>query len=608
VHEPIRFPRSLADALTDGRMNRRQLMRRLAVAGLSTGAIGAVLAACGGEQSATPTTSPSGAVTGAPVATKAGVASTIAPTTTAATAAASTGGSTATGTGAMAAAPSGIAAVPSGATGTPKRGGQITIAQQGDWTGFDPHRQNSACLFNYVYDSLINWEAQPDGSLKATPALATEWQLTDTAAIFKLRQGVKFHDGTDFNAESVKFNIERMKDAKSAAKAYVASIKSAEVVDPYTVKLNLTGPTGPILSNLSQAADAHGFMISKAMAEKAGDKYGTSPETTSGTGPMKLIEWVPTSYAVVQRTGSHWQTGIDGQPLPYFESIKTRFISDDAIRFVEVRSGNVQLIDNLQPKDVLTAQADPALAVLENPFQTTAYQFMFSTKTGPFADNLKLRQAVHYAINRDAVAKVLGLGTGKPMVHFLTPGYLGYDEQLPHYDFNLAKAKQLVTEAGYPSGLDIHLTMINRAVDTQQAQILKQMLEAAGIRVTIDPLERLAYNAKVATLDFEMATYLTGARPDSDSILSGRFQSDADKNYAGMKDPIMDDLLIKGRSSYDNAVRAAAYKDVEKRIYETAWFGTIWYRKYYDAGRKEIRGRVLTQEAEIGLRNAWIEK
>lgn len=567
------------EAFQGGRMDRRQLIRRLMAAGLSASAIGAFLSACGGSPA---TTSTPATQTGA-AATKSG-----APASGSATSA--------------------TVAATVGAVGTPKRGGQIVMAQQGDWTGFDPHRQNSACLFNYIYDSLVNWEAQPDGSLKAAPALATEWQLTDNAAVLKLRQGVKFHDGSDFNADVVKFNIERMKDAKSAAKAYVASIISVDVVDPYTVRLNLTGPVGPILSNLSQAADSHGFMISKAMAEKAGDKYGTSPETTAGTGPMKLVEWVATSYAVVQRTGTHWQKGADGQPIPYFDSIKTRFIADDAVRFVEVRSGNVQIIDNLQPKDVPTAQQDQALTVLENPFQTTAYQFMFSTKSALFGNNLKLRQAVHYAINREAMAKVLGLGTGAPMYYFLTSGYLGYDAQLPHYDFNLAKAKQLIAEAGYPNGLDIRLTHINRAVDTQQAQVLKQMLDAVGLRASIEPLERLAYNAKVATLDYDLATYQTGARPDSDSILSGRFQSDADKNYAGMKDPTMDELLAKGRSSYDDTVRAAGYKDVQNRIYETAWFGTMWYRKYYDVGRKEIRGRVLTQEADVGLRNAWIEK
>ncbi len=579
----------LAEAFRSGRMSRRQLIRRLMAAGLSAGAVVAFLSACGNAPSTisspTPPTNTPATAGNAPAATKPG---------------APAAGSA---TRATIAAPANTAAA-----GAPKRGGQIMMAQQGDWTGFDPHRQNSACLFDYIYDSLVNWEAQPDGSLKAIPALATEWQLADTAAVFNLRQGVKFHDGTDFNAAVVKFNIERMKDAKSAAKAYVASITSVDIVDPYTVKLNLTGPTGPILSNLSQAADSHGFMISQAMAEKAGDKYGTSPETTAGTGPLKLVEWVATNYAVVQRTGTHWQKGADGQPLPYFDRIKTRFIADDAVRFVEVRSGNVQIIDNLQPKDVPTAKQDPALAVLENPFQTTAYQFMFSTKSPLFGNNLKLRQAVQYAINREAMAKVLGVGTGTPMYYFLTPGYLGYDAQLPQYTFDLAKAKSLVAEAGFPNGLDIRLTHINRAVDTQQAQILKQMLEAAGIRASIEPLERLAYNAKVGTLDYDMATYQTGARPDSDSILSGRFQSDANKNYAGMKDPTMDELLAKGRGSYDDNVRAAAYKEVQNRIHETAWFGTMWYRKYYDANRKEIRGRVLTQEADVGLRNAWIEK
>ena len=275
---------------------------------------------------------------------------------------------------------------------------------------------------------------------------------------------------------------------------------------------------------------------------------------------------------------------------------------------VELRSGNVDVINNVQAKDVQTAQQDPNVELFENPYQFSCYQFMFSTKSEPFANNLKLRQAVQYAINREAMAKVLGQGIGAPMYHFLAPGYLGYDPNLPHYTFDAAQAKQLLAEAGYPNGLEIQLSTINRSVDQQQAQILKQMLEQVGIRANLEVMERIAFNNKMATLDFQMATYFTTMRPDPDSILAGRFQTGEGKNYAGMSDPVMDQLLERGRSSYDDNERAAAYAEVQKRIYETAWYGTMWLRKYYDARSKKIKNMQPTQEPDMDFREAWVDR
>ena len=167
----------------------------------------------------------------------------------------------------------------------PKRGGTITGAQQNDWEGFDPHRQTSSpSAFPLIYDTLVRWSVQPDGTVKAEPGLATEWQLANDAAIFKLGQGVKFHDGSDWNADVAKFNIERLMDARSTARSFVATIASAEAVDPYTLKLNLKSPAGSLLSNLSQAADGRTFMISRAMAER--------PATSTALRPRRPLEAV----------------------------------------------------------------------------------------------------------------------------------------------------------------------------------------------------------------------------------------------------------------------------------------------------------------------------
>jgi peptide/nickel transport system substrate-binding protein len=121
-------------------------------------------------------------------------------------------------------------------------------------------------------------------------------------------------------------------------------------------------------------------------------------------------------------------------------------------------------------------------------------------------------------------------------------------------------------------------------------------------------LERIAWVDKMQTLQFDLSTYFTTMRPDPDSILGGRFETGDGKNYSGMSDPMLDQLLAKGRSTYDEAERATAYKDVQTRIYETAWYGTIWYRKYFDAAKKTLKGREPTQEPDWGLHTAWIDK
>ena len=492
------------------------------------------------------------------------------------------------------------------AAATPKRGGTLIAGSQNDCQNFDPHRTNGgASSFALIYDTLIRWGVDAKGNTIPLPGLATEWTLDGSTATFKLRQGVKFHDGTDFNAEVAKFNLERMNDAKSAARAFVAAIKTIDIVDTYTIKLNLTGPSGSLLSSLSQAADSRPWIISKAMADKAGDKYGTSPDTTAGTGGMKLIEFVAGSYHVVQRTGTGWEKGADGQPLPYFDTMRWRFVNDDTVRATELRTGNIHWMNAVAAKDITPIQQDANLVAMFNPYQNNCAQFTFSVKSEKFG-NLKLRQAVQYAMDRESMAKVLGGGFGVAHYWFMTPGYLGYDETLPHYTFDAAKAKQLVIDAGYPKGVDVGLMIINRAADTQQAQMMKQMLGDVGITVQIESLERLAWLDKVATLKFDLATYYTGVRPDPDSILAGRFMTGESKNQGGMSDPVIDDWLVKGRSSFDDKVRAAAYAEVQKRIFETAQYGTLWMMPYIDGFSKKVKGVKMLQGGP-DVTNAWLE-
>src|SRR5438046_3155353 len=168
-----------------------------------------------------------------------------APVSTGPTAAPASGGQTSRPTPAAAA-----------ATGAPRRGGELLVAEQNDTQTFDPHRATGGSpAYGMVYNTLVRWDPQPDGTFKAGPDLATDWRLDGTTATFTLRQGVKFHDGSDWNADVAKFNLERMNDAKSQARAFVTGITSIEAVDASTLRLRLSAPLGSLLSNLSQSAD-----------------------------------------------------------------------------------------------------------------------------------------------------------------------------------------------------------------------------------------------------------------------------------------------------------------------------------------------------------------
>jgi peptide/nickel transport system substrate-binding protein len=201
---------------------------------------------------------------------------------------------------------------------------------------------------------------------------------------------------------------------------------------------------------------------------------------------MRVIEWVSGSHDIVERTGEYWMDGEDGEPLTYFERQRSEFTAEDSVRALALRSGDVDLANSIAPRDVESIQNADGVEAVENVFQTTMAQFTFSTEYGPFHDNQDLRIAVAYAIDRQALADVLGEGLGEPARWFLSPGHIGYEEteeSVPYYEYDPDMARQYLESAGYPDGLDTEVSVINRELDVQQAEMLEQMLGEVGIRI-----------------------------------------------------------------------------------------------------------------------------
>jgi ABC-type transport system substrate-binding protein len=380
-----------------------------------------------------------------------------------------------------------------------------------------------------------------------------------------------------------------MKHPKSLAKVQLQAVNAenpAEVVDPYTVKINLKSPAGSLLAVLSEAQRETGI-FSKAAHEKLGDD-GMALQAV-GTGPFIFQEWQSGSQFIVNKNPNYWDKGVDGQPLPYLDKIHYRFVPDDSVRFVELKSGNADIAQLIRGRDVPSAKSESSLNYWEDPAQGRLYRFFFNAQKPPFKDNLKLRQAIQYAVDRDAMAKAVGGGVGAANKYDLTEGTLGYDPSVPFYSYDLDKAKALMKESGVTTPFPVTLTVISREADQQQAQILEQMLGKIGIKVNIEAVERVAWGTKVRrNNEFEMATQQTSTPLDPDTI-SLAWAPDGPAAYSRAAEPEIQECLKEGRTTYDVEKRQATYVKCQTLMYQTAWWGHMWIQPFNYLTNKNLR-------------------
>ncbi|MCL4534695.1 MAG: ABC transporter substrate-binding protein [Bacteroidetes bacterium] len=513
--------------------------------------------------------------------------------------------------GAPTAAPKAAAPSPTAAVNI-KRGGTLRVHRQNDWESMDPQTsQVGRPDATLVYDTLVRAVRNPQtGVFEIKGLLADSIDTSNPkAVIFKLHQGVKFHDGSDFNAEVAKWNLDRLRThPKSTAKEFVADHESVDVIDPYTVRINLKAPSASVLANLTTHSDARPAMLSKAHWEKAGDE-GVFRESV-GTGPYRFVEWKTGDHVTYKRFENYWRTGDDGKPLPYIDEVLVRFIPDWAVAIMELKAGNIDLVTDIAGKDVAGLKADPNLVVLERPWQGTIYFWSFNAKSGAkFAgDNMKkVRQAMQWAIDKEAIGKALGFGIGKAAYQHLSPGHLGYNEKILSYRHDPAKAKQLLAEAGFPNGIDAALSMVARPEDLQNAQMYKQMLDAVGVRTTIDQQERVALVKRSLAGEYEFDAWRSGFRLDPDAVLGFRYSSKGSGNYALWENADMDKCLEEGRSTFDQAQRQKIYERCETLANEEAYYGWMWTRLQVDAMSKALKGWEAVW-SDWGLDKAWLDR
>ena len=498
--------------------------------------------------------------------------------------------------------------------GQPKRGGTITVGVTNDWITLDPAYNNADnSPQRMLYDPLLFYTPDASGAWNFQPGLAEKWEFSGNTGILTLRQGVKFHDRSDWNAEVFKWNIERViADPKAPARDVLVGVdfgNPVTVMGDYVARLNLTAPSPVLLQQLSdQGSFGYLWPVSKVAFEQMGqDQFAHNPV---GTGPMRFGEWRASDRVILKRNENYWASS-NGSPLPYLDGITYRLIVSDAVRATELKAHTIDHMTNLAANDLPAAKADPALSLIFSSWSGSTGRFYFNARSGPFADNLPLRQAVLYAIDRETLAKTLAPDDGVAQYFILQPGQIGYDASLPHYTFDLDKARSLMVQAGYPSGIDTHLLIINRDQDQKQAQILQQMLAQAGVRVVIDAMERAALNASILTGggDYHMSTGGVSLTPgDPDLRVRPYLHSAGSVNKMHTKIPELDAAIERAGSTYDVAERSAAYKEVQMLDFNTAFLGYLWTQKTNWGINKRLQGYPPEgQPAEyLDFRNVWV--
>lgn len=415
-----------------------------------------------------------------------------------------------------------------------------------------------------VFASLCDKLYDIDANLNIVPQLATSLpEINGQTLTIQLRQGVKFHDGTDFNADAAKFSLERhLTLLGSRRKSEISLLQKVEVVDDFTIRLTLSAPFAPFLAQL---ADRAGMMVSPTAVKALGDKFGTKPVCA---GPFKFVSRVAQDNITLERFPDYW-----GKGRIFVDQIVFKIIVDSAVRLLNLQAGQLDLAERIRPTDLDQATGDPNLVVSSvTGLGYNGISINIANKNGlgkppaqldtPLAKDPRVREALELSIDRNVLNDVINAGKFEPDCTPLpSPSPFRPKElQCPGRDVN--KAKQLLKEAGVATPVKFTLMVVNNPDSIRTGEVIKSMAAEAGFDITLNPVEF----AKSLDLEdagqFEAFVIGWSGRIDPDGNIHQFHTCTGALNDSGVCDQAIDDLLNQARAESNNAQRAALYAKV----------------------------------------------
>jgi peptide/nickel transport system substrate-binding protein len=501
------------------------------------------------------------------------------------------------------------------------RGGKMVYGRYADSLFLDPVLNDANVdiwVMMNLYDTLL--ASTVDGQ-NVQPGLATKWELSDDgqSLVVTLRSGVKFADGTPLTSEDVKWSLDRARDPKAGAwNSSLASIDSIEVKDAGTVLLKLKHPDPTILPALATFNSA--IMPKKLFEAASGatpeEKAKAFAEKPIGTGPFVMTEWKRGVSMTLKRNPYYWKQGEDGKPLPYLDELEFQIIPDDSTRLLKLKAGEIHGTEFVPYARVQELKNDPNLRMELWPSTRVAYltlnvrPTLKDGKPNPLT-NVKVRHALNYAVNKDAVIQITTLGLGKPTQSFMsstTPLFYG---PAPLYRYDLAKAKALLNEAGFGSGFEMScLALSGNGDDANNLTAVQQMLGQIGVKLRIDQVDNATRTARYREGDFQCRTAAwTNDISDPSQITSYfAYFPNIESLHSGYQDKRIDELFLKGQKEKDPEARRAQYKEIQEIYNAAAPIIYLYETPYPVAFRAKAKGFVQIPLGNNLFEAAYVEK
>jgi peptide/nickel transport system substrate-binding protein len=490
---------------------------------------------------------------------------------------------------------------------TPKRGGTLTVVHGVDISYLDVQTApgyETVWINMNIHNSLLTL----DKDLNPVPDLAKKWEVSPDGLIytFYLHEGVKFHDGTDMDAEAVKWNFEHMMDpkTKSAVRVFYKDVKAVEVVDQSTVRFVLQEPN--YMFPLIVGGYRYGFVVSSPTAFKTipEQEYRMKPV---GTGPFKFLEHVPNDRLVLVRNENYFK-----KDLPYLDKVIFKVLTDPMTQVSALKAGEVDMLNSVSPELVRVLERDRSVAVLSG-VQTTPMVAMLQVSKPPF-DDLRTRKAIGcYGTDRREIAEKALLGLAVPLVSMApvdTKGHVNLDAMCP---YDTEKARALLKEAGYDERNPLRFTIITdneKAVFSNIAVLLKEQYKKLGVETKVEVQDKVTW-----------MTYMVGKNrcqwdlsvEDLASILTVHHNSyisetTAPFNQSCHTDTKVDELYRQIKLAPTEAERQKIGEALQRYMVENMYWVSVSTSPHFKALRKHVKDFVYQGELKFSLEQVWLDK
>lgn len=478
----------------------------------------------------------------------------------------------------------------------------LTVGLGVEPTSLDPQKTAdlvTAMVQRQVYNYLFTY----DKNMNLVPELAQSYKLSPDKKTWTitLRKGIKFHNGENFTAASVKYTFDRLFDP--ATKAFRAAtfrmIKSVRVIDDYTVALTTDEPFMPMIRQLTYYPVA---ILNQTAVKKYGEDYGRHPV---GTGPFKFIEWTSGDKIVLERNDQYWEA------KPKLKSIVMRFIREDAARTMLLETGEADFITQVPPREAQRLKGNKEVEPVLVDTHYTTYINIVNCQEPPF-NNVKVRKALNYAINKKALVDSVLLGSAKIYDSPLSPVGWGY-HKTGMYEYNPEKARQLLAEAGYGKDKKLKTELWSSVgrypMDTEISEAVQAQLMDVGIEVEL--IKKPDWGAFLFGLkkgSNRLGVTSTGpATGDADMALYMLYHSKEDINWSDYRNSEVDSLLEKARSTDNPKMRAEQYAKALETIFDEAPVAWLYYPKTIYGQRKNVKGVIFMPIEFVLFKNAYKE-